>query len=82
MPVEMLAAHDLDVLWVVGANPLGRQRSSRRQGAFVVVQDMFLTETAQARRCRAAGGDARTRRRARSPTCTGEVQRLKCGARR
>jgi NADH-quinone oxidoreductase subunit G len=43
---EMLAAGDLDVLWVVGANPLKRTPLAA-QAAFVVVQDMFLTETAQ-----------------------------------
>ncbi|HTP31055.1 MAG TPA: NADH-quinone oxidoreductase subunit NuoG [Candidatus Acidoferrales bacterium] len=45
---EMIAA-DLSVLWVVGANPLkgaGQGPGVRRPG-FLVVQDMFLTETAQ-----------------------------------
>ena len=42
---EMLAAEDLDVLWVVGANPLARGEL-RSAKAFVVVHDMFLTETA------------------------------------
>ena len=42
---EMLAA-DLDVLWVVGANPLARRKLGAAN-AFVVVQEMFLTETAQ-----------------------------------
>jgi NADH-quinone oxidoreductase subunit G len=48
---EMLEA-DLSVLWVVGANPYrgpgagGRGPGERRAG-FVVVQDLFLTETAQ-----------------------------------
>ena len=40
---EMLAA-DLDVLWVVGANPYKNGAGNPR---FLVVQDMFLTETAQ-----------------------------------
>jgi len=40
---EMIAA-DLDVLWVVGANPL--KRSAERKAGFLVVQDLFLTETA------------------------------------
>ena len=40
---EMLAA-DLDVLWVVGANPYKKRTGNPR---FLVVQDMFLTETAQ-----------------------------------
>jgi len=43
---EMLAAEDLDVLWVVGANPLKNAELAARE-AFVVVQDMFLTETAR-----------------------------------
>ena len=43
---EMLAAGDLDVLWVVAANPL-RQRAMASGNAFVVVQDLFLTETAE-----------------------------------
>jgi NADH-quinone oxidoreductase subunit G len=43
---QMLAAPDLDVLWVVGANPL-RRAPLRSDSAFVVVQDLFLTETAK-----------------------------------
>jgi NADH-quinone oxidoreductase subunit G len=43
---EMLAAENLDALWVVGANPL-RRGALRSEKAFVVVQDLFLTETAQ-----------------------------------
>ncbi len=43
---EMLAAPDLDVLWVVGANPL-KERELASAGAFVVVQELFLTETAR-----------------------------------
>ncbi len=43
---EMLAGGSLDVLWVVGANPLRHQRAAP-EGAFLVVQDLFLTETAQ-----------------------------------
>jgi NADH-quinone oxidoreductase subunit G len=39
----MLAAH-LDVLWVVGANPL--RSGAPRDAGFLVVHDMFLTETA------------------------------------
>ena len=41
---EMLAA-DLSVLWVVGSNPL--KGGAARRAGFLVVQDMFLTETAQ-----------------------------------
>jgi len=41
---EMIAA-DLSVLWVVGANPL--KGAVKRKAGFLVVQDMFLTDTAQ-----------------------------------
>jgi len=40
---EMLAA-DLSALWVVGANPF--KGGAARKAAFLVVQDMFLTESA------------------------------------
>jgi NADH-quinone oxidoreductase subunit G len=43
---QMLVANDLDVLWVVGANPL-RNAALASSKAFVVVQDLFLTETAR-----------------------------------
>jgi NADH-quinone oxidoreductase subunit G len=43
---QILAASDLDALWIVGANPLSRQPLAA-QNAFVVVQDLFMTETAQ-----------------------------------
>ncbi|MFL6415246.1 MAG: NADH-quinone oxidoreductase subunit NuoG [Bryobacteraceae bacterium] len=42
----ILSAADLDALWIVGANPLSRQTLAA-SSAFVVVQDMFLTETAK-----------------------------------
>lgn len=46
MPLdEMLACPDLAALWIVGANPLaGRERPPAR---FLLVQDLFLTETAR-----------------------------------
>ena len=43
---EMLASQTLDSLWVVGANPLKTGAMASKK-TFVVVQDMFLTETAQ-----------------------------------
>jgi len=43
---DMLADPDLDVLWVIGANPL-KDKSLASPHAFVVVQELFLTETAQ-----------------------------------
>jgi NADH-quinone oxidoreductase subunit G len=43
---EMLADPDLDALWVVGENPLEHATLASTK-AFKVVQDLFLTETAQ-----------------------------------
>jgi NADH-quinone oxidoreductase subunit G len=43
---EMLASPGLDALWVIGANPL-ETAALASNSAFVVVHDMFLTETAQ-----------------------------------
>ncbi len=43
---EMWADPALDVLWIVGANPAKHGRPAV-QNAFVVVQEMFLTETAR-----------------------------------
>jgi NADH-quinone oxidoreductase subunit G len=43
---EILAAPDLDFLWVVGSNPLA-QNTLTAEKAFVLVQDLFLTETAK-----------------------------------
>jgi NADH-quinone oxidoreductase subunit G len=44
---EMLAAEDLDALWIVGANPLKSGRTFAASDAFVVVNELFLTETAR-----------------------------------
>jgi NADH-quinone oxidoreductase subunit G len=43
---EMLQA-PLDALWVIGANPYEGQTPEARKANFMVVQDMFLTETAR-----------------------------------
>ncbi len=42
----ILAAEDLDALWIVGANPAAA-RTLVRRNEFLVVQDLFLTETAR-----------------------------------
>lgn len=71
---EMLAAPDLDVLWVVGANPLASAELASA-GAFVVVQDLFLTETA--RRAGVVLPAASAYEKPGTVTCaTGEVQTL------
>jgi len=43
---EILSATDLDAVWIVGANPLA-SGALASENAFVVVQEMFLTETAK-----------------------------------
>src|SRR5947209_17258204 len=42
----MQTVTDLDAFWVVGANPLQHGKLASKR-PFLVVQDMFLTETAQ-----------------------------------
>jgi NADH-quinone oxidoreductase subunit G len=72
---EMLAAGDLDALWVVGANPL-KDAELAAANAFVVVQDLFLTETA--RRADIVLPAASAYEKAGTLTCaTGEVQTLR-----
>ena len=70
---EMLAA-DLDVLWVVGANPY--KLGAARKAGFLVVQDMFLTETAQLADVVLPAANAYEKSGTVTNT-TGEVQRLK-----
>src|SRR6185312_7135731 len=72
---EMLAAEDLDALWVVGANPL-KSGALASKKAFVVVQDMFLTETAQRADVVLPAGSAYEKNGTVTNVC-GEVQRLK-----
>jgi len=74
---EILAAGDLDVLWVVGANPLKRATLASA-GAFVVVNEMFLTETAQRADVIFPAASAYEKSGTVTNVC-GEVQRLKAG---
>jgi NADH-quinone oxidoreductase subunit G len=74
---EMLASTDLEALWVVGANPLERATLAA-ENCFVVVQDLFLTETAQ--RADVVLPSASAYEKSGTVTNTsGEVQRLKPG---
>ena len=78
---EILAATDLDVLWVVGANPLKHASLATHGatgGAFVIVQEMFLTETAQRADIVFAAASAYEKHGTVTNVC-GEVQRLKGG---
>jgi NADH-quinone oxidoreductase subunit G len=76
---QMLAAADLDVLWVVGANPLkGAALASSK--AFVVVQDLFMTETAQRADVVLPAASAYEKSGTVTNVC-GEVQKLKSAIR-
>ncbi len=72
---EMLASPDLDVLWVVGANPLS-DAPLASTSAFVVVQDMFLTDTAMRADIVFPASSAYEKTGTVTNVC-GEVQRLK-----
>jgi len=75
---EMLAAEVLDVLWVIGANPL-KNAELRTKGAFTVVQEMFLTETASIADIVLPAASAYEKSGTVTNVC-GEVQRLKRAA--
>ena len=75
---EMLAAPDLDVLWVMGANPLSRNKLVSEK-AFVVVQDLFLTETAKYATVVLPAASAYEKDGTVTNVC-GDVQRLNRGA--
>jgi NADH-quinone oxidoreductase subunit G len=74
---QMLAATDLDVLWVVGANPLQRAKLASAN-AFVVVQEMFLSETAQRADVIFPAASAYEKNGTVTNVC-GQVQKLKTG---
>ncbi len=75
---EMLADPVLDVLWVVGANPLeGRKLASAH--AFVVVHELFMTETAERADIIFPAASA-YEKDGTVTNVTGEVQKLKRGA--
>ena len=75
---QMLAAPDLDALWVVGANPLKRSALAS-SNAFVVVQDLFMTETAKRADVVLPAASAYEKSGTVTNVC-GEVQRLKPAA--
>ncbi|MBK5293590.1 MAG: NADH-quinone oxidoreductase subunit NuoG [Acidobacteriia bacterium] len=74
---QMLADKDLAALWVVGANPL-EKTALASSSAFVVVQDLFLTETAQRADVIFPAASAYEKNGTVTNTC-GEVQRLQKG---
>ena len=74
---EILAATNLDVVWVVGANPL-KDATIVSTGAFVIVQDLFMTETASRADILFPAASAYEKHGTVTNVC-GEVQRLKGG---
>jgi NADH-quinone oxidoreductase subunit G len=72
---EMQTATDLDAFWVIGANPLEHGKLASKR-PFVVVQDMFLTETAQLADVVLPSASAYEKNGTVTNGC-GEVQRLK-----
>ncbi|HEY6342099.1 MAG TPA: NADH-quinone oxidoreductase subunit NuoG [Bryobacteraceae bacterium] len=72
---QMLASPDLDVLWVVGANPL-KNATLASAKAFVVVQDLFLTETARRADIVLPAASAYEKGGTVTNTC-GEIQKLR-----
>jgi NADH-quinone oxidoreductase subunit G len=73
---QMIAATDLDAIWVVGANPLKDGKQFGSKGAFVVVQDLFLTETAKQADIVLPAASA-YEKNGTVTNVTGEVQRVK-----
>jgi len=74
---EILASAGLELLWVVGANPL-KHTTLAAQQAFVIVQDLFLTETASRADILFPAASAYEKHGTVTNVC-GEVQRLKGG---
>jgi NADH-quinone oxidoreductase subunit G len=75
---QMLDAEDLDALWIVGANPLKSGRTLAAPGAFVVVNELFLTETARRADVILPAASQYEKSGTVTNVC-GEVQRLKRG---
>ncbi|MEQ1885317.1 MAG: NADH-quinone oxidoreductase subunit NuoG [Bryobacteraceae bacterium] len=75
---QMLAATDLDVLYVVGENPL-KNASLGSKNAFLVVQDLFMTETAKQADIVFPAASAYEKNGTVTNVC-GEVQKLKSAA--
>jgi len=73
MHVGEMITSDLNVLWVVGANPL---KHGTRKAGFLVVQDLFLTETAALADVVLPAASA-YEKNGTVTNVTGEVQRLK-----
>jgi NADH-quinone oxidoreductase subunit G len=78
MTVAEMVAAELDVLWVIGANPLKSGAPGGKKG-FVVVQELFPTETAQTADVVLPAASAYEKNGTVTNVC-GEVQRLRKAA--
>src|SRR5579864_2855239 len=79
LTLEQMIDADLDALWVVGANPFeGTNKLKHIPHRLLVVQEMFLTETAQAADIVFPASSAYEKSGTVTNVC-GEVQRLKKG---
>jgi NADH-quinone oxidoreductase subunit G len=74
MHIDEMVAADLAILWVVGANPYAG--TTEKRARFLVVQDMFLTETARQADVVLPSASA-YEKHGTITNGTGEVQRLK-----
>ena len=72
---QMLAAADLDALWIVGEDPL-KDAALRSKNAFLVVQDLFMTGTAKQADIVLPAASAYEKNGTVTNVC-GEVQKLK-----
>ncbi len=72
---QMLAASDLDAMWIVGENPL-KDSTFGSKHAFMVVQDLFMTETAKHAAIVLPAASAYEKNGTVTNVC-GEVQKLK-----
>jgi NADH-quinone oxidoreductase subunit G len=73
---QMLNSPDVDVLWIMGANPLKNGADLGSENVFVVVQDLFMTETAKFADVILPAASAYEKNGTVTNTC-GEVQKLK-----
>jgi NADH-quinone oxidoreductase subunit G len=77
MNLSQMVTANLSVLWVVGSNPLlGAGGPGTRKCRFLVVQDLFLTETAQQADVVLPSASA-YEKKGTVTNVTGEIQRLK-----
>ncbi len=75
---QILSGGNVDALWIVGANPAARQ-NIEAPGAFILVQDLFLTETAKRADVVLPAASA-YEKNGTVTSVTGEVQKLSRGA--